>query len=215
MLATAYQADGTCRVIETEPGTPISTLLGSGAEVQAWLVGGYHGTWLPMPDAVGLTLDNRSLSRFGASAGAGVLAALPADRCGLTEAARVVGYLAAESAGQCGPCLNGLPRIAAAFTELSRPGPDRRCLADLERWSGLVAGRGACHHPDGTVRLVRSALGVFGDEIDRHLAGRCTAEPLACRGQGAGPGSAVAPFLPLPAGGAGLSGFSRPRREWR
>jgi NADH:ubiquinone oxidoreductase subunit F (NADH-binding) len=179
------------------------------------LTGGYHGAWIPAAQAAPLPLANATLRRVGGVLGAGVLAALPTDRCGLAETARVLRYLAAESAGQCGPCLNGLPRIAAAFTELSRPGPDRRCLADLKRWSGLVAGRGACHHPDGTVRLVRSALGVFGDEIDRHLAGRCTAEPLACRGQGAGPGSAVAPFLPLPAGGAGLSGFSRPRREWR
>ena len=133
--------------------------------MQAWLVGGYHGTWLPMPDAAGITLDNASLRRFGAAAGAGVLAALPSDRCGLTEAARVTGYLAAESAGQCGPCLNGLPRIAAALAELAGRGHRRQTLADLERWSGLVEGRGACHHPDGTVRFVRSALTVFEPEI--------------------------------------------------
>ena len=96
--------------------------------VQAWLVGGYHGTWLPMPDAAGITLDNASLRRFGAAAGAGVLAALPSGRCGLTEAARVARYLAAESAGQCGPCLNGLPRIAAALAELAGSGHRRQTL---------------------------------------------------------------------------------------
>ena len=34
-------------------------------------------------------------------------------------------------------------------------------------------GRGACRHPDGAVRMVRSALTVFSDEIDRHAGGWC------------------------------------------
>ena len=116
--------------------------------------------------------------------------ALPAMRCGLIETARAVRYLALESAGQCGPCLNGLPRIAAALAELSRPGnPGHRkqTRADLERWSGLVTGRGACHHPDGSVRFVRSALTTFAPEITRHARGQCASTNRA-------------PFLPVPEG---------------
>src|SRR5208283_3050112 len=187
MLTTVYQVDGKCRVFEAEIGAPLRTLLSSGAETQAWLVGGYHGTWLPMPQATGLTLANDTLKRFEASVGAGVLVALPADRCGLTEAARVTGYLAAESAGQCGPCLNGLPRIAAGLAELAGPGHRRQTRADVERWAGLVTGRGACNHPDGTVRFVRSALTVFAPEIALHARGQCSATNRK-------------PFLPLPNG---------------
>jgi NADH:ubiquinone oxidoreductase subunit F (NADH-binding) len=191
MLTTIYRPGAKAHIREAAIGTPLATLLGDGAPipgdgVQAWLVGGYHGTWLPMPDAAGITLDNASLRRFGAAAGAGVLAALPSDRCGLAEAARVIRYLAAESAGQCGPCLNGLPRIATAMAELAYPGNHRRqTVADLERWSGLVEGRGACHHPDGTVRFVRSALTTFEPEIQRHARGGCSATNRR-------------PFLPLP-----------------
>ena len=187
MLTTVYRPDGKCRVVEAEIGAPLRTLLSSGAETAAWLVGGYHGTWLPMPQAVGLTLANDTLKRFGASVGAGVLVALPADRCGLTEAARVTGYLAAESAGQCGPCLNGLPRIAAGLAELAGSGHRRQTRADVERWAGLVTGRGACNHPDGTVRFVRSALTVFSSEISLHARGQCSATNRK-------------PFLPLPGG---------------
>ncbi len=187
MLTTIYRPDAKTQVVETEIGAPLRTLLSSGAETQAWLVGGYHGTWLPLPQAAGVTLANDALNRFGAAAGAGVLVALPADRCGLTEAARITGYLAAESAGQCGPCLNGLPRIAAGLAELAGPGHRKQTRTDVERWAGLVTGRGACNHPDGTVRFVRSALTVFAPEISLHARGQCTATNRT-------------PFLPLPDG---------------
>ena len=104
-----------------------------------------------------------------------MLVALPAAHCGLAETASVARSLALESAGQCGPCFNGLPAIAAALAELAQPRPGRPALANLQRWAGLVAGRGACHHPDGTVRFVASALTVFGAEIAEHASGRCTA----------------------------------------
>lgn len=68
-------------------------------DTAAVLVGGYHGTWIPTAQAAQLPLDAGTL-------GAGVLATLPADRCGLTETARVLRYLALQSAGQCGPCLS-------------------------------------------------------------------------------------------------------------
>src|SRR5271167_720154 len=175
MLTSIYSPDGKCQVAETEIGTPLRTLLSSGPDAQAWLIGGYHGTWLPIAQGVELRLDNDSLRKYGAAVWAGLLMALPSDRCGLTEAARVTGYLAAESAGQCGPCLNGLPRIAAGLAELAGPGHRKQTRADVERWAGLVTGRGACNHPDGTVRFVRSALTVFAPEISLHARGQCSA----------------------------------------
>jgi NADH:ubiquinone oxidoreductase subunit F (NADH-binding) len=182
MLTTRYPVLGGCQVTEVAIGTSLAALLGSAA-TQAWLVGGYHGTWLP-PEA-GLTVDNHSLRPLGGAVGAGVLAALPADRCGVAETARVAGYLAAESAGQCGPCLNGLPRIAAALGELAGTRPRQRARADIERWAALVSGRGACAHPDGTVRLIRSALRGFAHEFRHHERGHCTAVNRR-------------PFLPIP-----------------
>ena len=174
------------QIIEAEIGTPLRALIHQDS-VQAVLIGGFHGTWLPITTIGTLTLDNEALKTHGAALGAGVIAALPADRCGLAEAARVVRYLAAESAGQCGPCLNGLPRMAAALAELSGRGHRRQTRTDLERWAGLVTGRGACNHPDGTVRFVRSALTVFAPEISLHARGLCSATNRT-------------PFLPLPGG---------------
>ncbi|HYZ54835.1 MAG TPA: NADH-ubiquinone oxidoreductase-F iron-sulfur binding region domain-containing protein [Streptosporangiaceae bacterium] len=196
MLCTVRHADGGPHIVEAAIGTPLSGLLhddlrgdGTAQRTQAVLVGGYHGTWIPAARAAQLTLDNAALRNAGAALGAGIIAALPADRCGLAETARVASYLVLESAGQCGPCLNGLPRIAAALAELAGPRPGSRALANIERWAGLVSGRGACRHPDGATRFIGSALTVFAAEIGRHRRGVCSATTRA-------------PFLPLPPGTA-------------
>ncbi len=191
MLATTRRADGQARIIEIPLGLPLRNLLGDAPQTpeSAVLLGGYHGMWLPAARAAALTLDNQALEPAGARVGAGIVISLPPDRCGLMESARVVRYLALESAGQCGPCLNGLPRIAAGFVELATGRPRPATIQDLHRWSGLVTGRGACHHPDGTARFVRSALITFAAEVDRHARGRCSA-------------ANTAPFLPIPAAAA-------------
>jgi len=187
MLTTVRLAHGGGGVMEAAIGTPISGLLTLAEHpAQAVLVGGYHGAWLSAENAKHLTLSNADLRPLGAAIGAGVLAGLPMDRCGLVESARVVRYLALESAGQCGPCLNGLPRLAATFTQLAEHRCTPSSLDDLQRWSTLVERRGACHHPDGTVGFLRSALTVFADEVALHEAGRCSA-------------GTYEPFLPIPA----------------
>jgi NADH:ubiquinone oxidoreductase subunit F (NADH-binding) len=186
MLCTIRDPDGRVRIVEAALGTPLHRLLPLGDDVQAVLAGGYHGGWLHVADARRLTLSNADLRPAGAIVGAGVLAALPAAHCGLAETARVARSLALESAGQCGPCFNGLPAIASALAAVAQPRPAGRELADLHRWAGLVTGRGACHHPDGTVRFVASALEVFAAETALHARGGCSA---IRRDQ----------FLPLPA----------------
>ena len=166
-LCTLHVPGREVRVVEAPFGLPLDRLLPLQG-MSAVLVGGYHGTWMPATEAAQRTLDAGNL-------GAGVLAALPAGRCGVAETARVLRYLALQSAGQCGPCLNGLPRTATAFRTLATPGPQSNTRQDVARWSGLIEGRGACHHPDGTVRLVRSALTTFAAELDAHARGLCTA----------------------------------------
>jgi NADH:ubiquinone oxidoreductase subunit F (NADH-binding) len=194
MLCTVHQADGSMAVTEVPIGTPLADLIDLRTS-QAVLIGGYHGAWIPAGQAASLALRNAALRPLGASVGAGILAALPPDRCGLVETARVARYLALESAGQCGPCLSGLPRIAASLLEVAGPRPRQSVLADLSRWAGLVAGRGACHHPDGTVRFAGSALRTFAAEIALHRRGACSA-------------TSDAPFLPVTAGPADDSDWS-------
>ena len=185
MLTTVRGCDGRSRISEVPLGIPLKTLFSDLPSDSAVLIGGYHGTWVSGSQALQLTLDNSSLSAAHARVGAGIVIALPPNRCGLAEVARVARYLAMESAGQCGPCLNALPRIATALAEIAAGRAQQRTLNDVERWSALAAGRGACRHPDGAARFVSSALQTFAVEVGRHRKGRCSA-------------ASREPFLPVP-----------------
>ncbi|WP_067503893.1 NADH-ubiquinone oxidoreductase-F iron-sulfur binding region domain-containing protein [Actinoplanes sp. TFC3] len=177
-VSGAVQAPG---VVEAAYGVRLSDLVdaagGPATRLQALLLGGYHGGWVPaLPD---LPFSRAGLAPFGATPGAGVVVALAADGCGLMETARIAGYLAGEVAGQCGPCINGLPRLAATLGDLARRRVRPGLTAEVERLSALVSGRGACRHPDGTVRMVRSAMRVFEADVAAHLAGWCVAPSLS------------------------------------
>jgi len=162
------------RVLEiTGPATLGDVLSAEGvvAPPAAVLVGGFAGTWILGDEAWQTPFTRESLACVGAAPGCGLVAALPHDACPLTETARIVRYLAGESAGQCGTCVAGLPRLADSMDSLAGGSARRR---DVRRMAGLadtVLGSGACGHPDGVVRLIQSTLDVFHDDVVRHLAG--------------------------------------------
>ena len=177
-ITGAVRAPG---VYELAFGTAMSDLLAAAGgpiePLQALLVGGYFGTWVEASQAIGLRLAREDLRSVGCSLGSGVLIALGESACGLHESARVISYLAEQSAGQCGPCVYGLRAIADAMRALAGgvAGPSERDR--VLRWCSEVRGRGACHHPDGAVRFVESALRVFEADLERHRRGRCGAQP--------------------------------------
>jgi NADH:ubiquinone oxidoreductase subunit F (NADH-binding) len=101
----------------------------------------------------------------------GILVALSASSCGIAETARIARYLAGESAGQCGPCVFGLPAMAHDLEQLWTGRTDQQVLERLAVRAGQITGRGACGHPDGAARLVQSCLRVFAADAHEHRAG--------------------------------------------
>ncbi|HEV3282462.1 MAG TPA: NADH-ubiquinone oxidoreductase-F iron-sulfur binding region domain-containing protein [Acidimicrobiales bacterium] len=173
-LVTVTGAGSGPVVLEVELGTPVSQILRWGRfedPPSAVLLGGYGGTWLE-----GSRLDTpyapAPLASVGATMGVGVVVGLPATSCGIAETARIARYLAGESAGQCGPCVFGLPAIAGDLELLSSGRPDPSALERVAGRTSAVDGRGACRHPDGLTRLVRSALRVFAADASSHALGR-------------------------------------------
>jgi NADH:ubiquinone oxidoreductase subunit F (NADH-binding) len=167
-------------VQEIELGTPLDAVLlragGATDELQGVLIGGFHGAWIPGAAVPNVTLDDEGLAWHGASLAAGVVVALDAGACPVQEVAHTMAWLESQSAHQCGPCTNGLRSIADALAAIGSGRDDGQGLARIERWSGLVARRGACRLPDGAVRFLRSALEAFPVEFSDHARrGPCRA----------------------------------------
>lgn len=171
-LVTLARPEGADSVHEVPGGcAPREVLRRAGVgpdRIGAILVGGYHGRWV-LPGKFDLPLGPRP-SPSGLGAGAGVLMLLARGRCPLPVTTSILDVLAEESAGQCGPCVLGLPRIVQDMRSLAAGNGDPE---RLRRRLDAVVGRGACHHPDGTVRLAASALDAFWPEISAHAAGAC------------------------------------------
>lgn len=157
-------------ICEVAVGLPLPALLaragGARAPLRALLVGGYFGAWVDASSTAALT--DAALRPLGAAVGAGVLVALDAATCPVGTVARLAGWMAGESTGQCGPCVNGLAAIAGALAALAdgRGGPLE--LRRLERWTAMVDGRGACAHPTGSVRMITSGVRLFAEEFRDH-----------------------------------------------
>jgi NADH:ubiquinone oxidoreductase subunit F (NADH-binding) len=173
MLVTISGAVGCPGVYEVDAGTRIAELLAmSGALARGYLLlGGYFGSWHRVDEVAHLPFTIAGLRPAGGAPGAGVLCVLPEESCGLAETARVLGYLAGQSAQQCGPCTFGLPAIASDFAQLAAGRPEGDTVARLEQRLSVIPGRGACRHPDGAVRLAASALAAFAADVPGHAAG--------------------------------------------
>jgi NADH:ubiquinone oxidoreductase subunit F (NADH-binding) len=169
-------------VYEIAAGTRLGDLVkaagGPIEPLQAFLVGGYAGTWFEVAAALDLRLDHGGLRALGGTLGPGVVIALADGACGVAETATIAEYLAHASSGQCGPCVYGLAAIAEALGDIAAGRGSPGTHEWVARWTEDVTGRGACHHPDGAARLVSSCLDVFAEEIDRHERGRgCALDP--------------------------------------
>jgi NADH:ubiquinone oxidoreductase subunit F (NADH-binding) len=238
-LVTVSGAVGRPGIYEIEVGMPLGDVLdqagGPSEPPQAILAGGYFGGWLPYEQGLRVAVSDQALRAVGATLGPGILVLLPESACGLAESARIAGYLASQSAGQCGPCRSGLPALAGMLGQLAfgradgpRSGPVSAATAGLPGREGgrgggrghaengraldwaeqllrLVARRGACHLPDGTAAFVASSLRTFGAELRQHAS--------------SGPCQRVRrrPVLPVPGSavpgraGAGRAGAGRAR----
>jgi NADH:ubiquinone oxidoreductase subunit F (NADH-binding) len=177
-LVTVSGAVAHCGVLEIEYGTPLAEVAAiAGARrdaVEAVLMGGYFGGWISADEAWEQPLDPAAMRERGWSFGCGLISLLQVDGCGVEETARIMSYMAASSAEQCGPCVFGLRAIAEAVRRLATLNASDLELERIERWSRQLTGRGACHHPDGAVGLLQSGLAVFADEFAMHAHGRCS-----------------------------------------
>ncbi|NNN20799.1 MAG: proton-conducting membrane transporter [Acidimicrobiales bacterium] len=172
-LITVSGAVKSSGVVEVALGSPIKDVLvkagGATSNIGGILLGGYGGNWLMSDKSSELPLAEDILHQAGLTMGASIIGVLPEGICPLGVTGAILKYLVNVRARQCGPCEFGLPALSNSFDLLVNGVSGKNIVAELTGWCDMVEKRGACHHPDGAARLVRSALHVFRDDVGRHL----------------------------------------------
>lgn len=186
-LGTRYEGTGVMTVSTTSsPGridhrTVVEAVAGESLADVVWrsghtepsavLVGGYGGQWRRWSDVADLAANPDSMRAAGTSYGAGILLLVANAEAVLAEASAIAWYLADESAQQCGPCMFGLPAVAEALQQVAQTehaSTARRRRKSQQRLGALlrlVENRGACRHPDGAVRMIRSAVDLTNEGL--------------------------------------------------
>ncbi|MGW0463723.1 NADH-ubiquinone oxidoreductase-F iron-sulfur binding region domain-containing protein [Streptomyces sp. NPDC003027] len=190
VLLTISGAVARPMVVEVPTGVPLRYVLqlaGAPALPQGVLTGGYHGNWIDSTAVHNAVVSRASLAAVGGALGAGAILPIGPETCPLGESLRVANWLAAETAGQCGPCRLGLPAAAGGLSDvLNGGGP--AALEALREVTQAVKGRGACKHPDGSARFFASTLSAFTDDLAAHVldggCGRPTTGVLPLPGPG-------------------------------
>jgi len=174
-------------VVEVPHGAPLGDVLAcAGAAPTGWaLLGGLAGRWVDLSRMTRIGYSTAELAAAGGTRGVGSIIVLPPAGCLLAETARILHHQAHAGARQCGPCMFGLPAIAADMTALAAG--DRGALDRLRRRLPVINGRGACGHPEGAVALAASALSALTLHQPGHLSRHLTAGGCA----------APAPMVPL------------------
>ncbi|MBO0856593.1 MAG: SLBB domain-containing protein [Nocardia sp.] len=161
-LVDGVAAPGTYPV---EAGMPVREILGlaggcTGSARALW-ISGLSGGFLRAEDAETATWSRVGLRPYGIRPGAGTVSVLAAGSDPWVRVRAALTYAAGESAGQCGPCMFGVPAVRDDLEQLASPEPEG-ANERLRRHLSQLTGRGACHFPDGIAGLLTSALEVFG-----------------------------------------------------
>lgn len=155
-------------IIEASAGVPVIDLInlagGLAEEARFVGVGGLGGVLLTAAEARRAVWDTPTMKSFGGGLGPGVITVWDPRQAAAHSAGAMIAYGAGESAGQCGPCMFGLPSLSADWNAFAI-NPSRDTQRRLENRLKLFGGRGACHHPDGVARFTTSALRVLGPEL--------------------------------------------------
>ena len=165
-------------VYETEAGESVRGLIRAAGAPTAIVsgvgLGGLSGGWLTPAEADVATWSRAGLAAYGLTLGPGVVHVPGGEGCPLAHVSAVLDRAAGESAGQCGPCMFGVPAVADDVRALATGDHDPTTLPRLRSRLGLLPGRGACRFPDGVAGYARSALRAFAPEVEAHATHRCT-----------------------------------------
>jgi NADH:ubiquinone oxidoreductase subunit F (NADH-binding) len=174
-LACVSGAVGAPALMEVPFGTSLRTILDhAGVCEPLWgvLIGGYFSGFLPAK-LLETPADFDTFRSLGFGLGNGNIVAVSRSKCPVAVIRDVHGFFAAESSGQCGPCVRGTAELRDIFERLGAGTAVPDDIERLQRLGNGLRGRGACQLLDAAAINVLRVLEHFGDIITEHLRGPC------------------------------------------
>ncbi|CCG05367.1 NADH-ubiquinone oxidoreductase-F iron-sulfur binding region domain-containing protein [Blastococcus saxobsidens] len=144
--------------LDVSPGTPV-------------LSGGFFSGFLP-DVALDAPLDFDGFRRLGTGVGCGSFIFLP-GACPVDVATDVMAFFDRENAHQCGSCFKGTAAMHQALERIGLGTQQDTDVANLERWTRTLPGRGSCATLDGAACLARTLLTQFAGVVERHATVPC------------------------------------------
>ncbi|HRP97885.1 MAG TPA: NADH-quinone oxidoreductase subunit NuoF [Rhodocyclaceae bacterium] len=158
-------------------GTPLRELieahaggLRDGLALRGVLPGGASTDFLGA-DQLDVAMDYDAVSDAGSRLGTGMAIVLDDATCPVGMVLNLERFFARESCGWCTPCRDGLPWTAQLLAEIEAGRGQPGDLERLELHTGLLGpGRTFCMHAPGAMEPLQSALKLFRDDFERHIA---------------------------------------------
>ncbi len=161
---------------ELEMGTPLSYLindLGGGVKdghnLKAIIPGGSSTPFL-LPNQIDTPLDYESLAGAGSMLGSGAVIVIDDRTCMVWVIERLTHFYRHESCGRCTPCREGTGWLEKTISRIEqgdgRPGD----IEKIESVCDNILGRTICPLGDAAVMPIQSAIKLFRDEWEYHIA---------------------------------------------
>ena len=168
-------------LLEDLAGGPVD-----GVKWKALVPGGASAPLLRWSEAQDLTFDYESIAGAGSMLGSGAVVPIAEDKCIVDVMWNIVRFFGHESCGKCTPCREGIAGWMVRLFEKLETG--RGEPGDVEKIHELavgIEGRAFCLLADACTAPVRSAIRLFRDEFDHHVAhGACLVRPRRAPARG-------------------------------
>jgi len=152
--------------------------LAPGRKLKGVIPGG-SSTPVLLPEEINVPMDFDSLARVGSMLGSGAVIVMDDTVCMVRVAARLARFYAHESCGQCTPCREGVPWMAAILSRLEEGGgraDDPELLMEL---CDNIQGNTICPLGEACAMPVRALVQKYRSEFERHVReGKCPFGPV-------------------------------------
>ena len=164
-----------------------------GYRLRALIPGGASTSFVNAAD-IDVPLDFDTLREVGSRLGTGTVVTLDDATCPVGMVLNLVRFFAQESCGWCTPCREGLQWTAAILGRIEEGEGLPGDLEQLVEHAWLMGSdKTFCDLAPGAMQPLRSALRLFADDFDEHIAGRACPYGDNAAGVVANDGAGAAP----------------------